>query len=76
MKIETEKMENKRTEQEKLILDNYEWDLLIKQLSSIVSKSEILLRTDNVNVKKVKTEQIKEKALECLNIVKYKDLKK
>lgn len=63
-------------EQEKLILDNYKWDLLIKQLSSIVSKSEILLRTDNVNVKKVKTEQIKEKALECLNIVKYKDLKK
>ena len=65
-----------KKEQEKLVLDNYEWDLLIKKLSSILSKSEILLRTDNVNVKKVKTEQIKEKTLECLDIIKYKNIQK
>jgi hypothetical protein len=68
-------MENKRTEQEKLVLDNYEWDLLVKQLSSIVSKSKILLKNPRPEETVVKIEQILNKAMKCLEIIKYKNIK-
>lgn len=68
-------MENKRTEQEKLVLDNYEWDLLVKQLSSIVNKSKILLKNPRPEETVVKIEQILNKAMKCLEIIKYKNIK-
>ena len=70
-------MKNKRTEQEKLVLTNYEWDLLVKHISSIVSKANILIeRPLSPKASIAKTEQILDKALECFDIIKYKDLKK
>lgn len=69
-------MENKRTEQEKLVLDNYEWDLLVKQLSSIVNKAtKIQTISKHPTLYRKQGQLIKIKALECLNIIKYKDLK-
>lgn len=58
-----------------LTLSSSEWNLLIKKLGSILSKTEILLRTDapvTANTRKIKTEQIKQKALECFDIIKPK----
>jgi len=64
-----------KTEQKKLTLSNYEWALLIKQLSSIVSKSKILLKNPRPEETVIKTEQILDKATECLEIIKYKNIK-
>ena len=64
-----------KTEQKKLTLSNYEWALLIKQLSSIVSKSKILLKNPSPEETVIKTEQILDKATECLEIIKYKNIK-
>lgn len=61
-------------EQKKLSLSNKEWNILIKKISSIVNKAIILENTVPPQVKK-KIEQIKEKGLECLTIIKYKNLK-
>ena len=66
-------MGNKRTEQEKLVLTNYEWDLLVKHLSSILSKTKYLKnKNSSANLRDVKTEQIIDKTFECLKIIKYK----
>jgi len=60
----------------KLVLTNKEWDLLIKKLSSIVSKANILIEKPlSPRVRVAKTEQILDKALECLEVIKYKDIK-
>ena len=67
-------MKNKRTEQEKLVLNNYEWDLLVKKLSSIVNKVG-KMESNNPHQTTHKAKQIKIKALECLEIVKYKNIK-
>lgn len=62
-------------EQEKLNLSKEDWDLLIKKLSSIVSKAATLSDRSKLTERKDrlrKAEQIKEKALECLDIIKTK----
>lgn len=64
-----------KTEQKKLTLSNYEWTLLIKQISSILSKSKILLKNPRPEETVIKTEQILDKARECLEIIKYKNIK-
>ena len=66
-------MGNKRTEQEKLVLTNYEWDLLVKHLSSILSKTKYLKNPkSSANLRTEKTEQILEKVFECLKLVGYR----
>ena len=63
--------------QKELTLINKDWDLLIKKLSSIVSKANILIEKPlSPRVRLSKTEQILDKALECLEVVKYKEIKK
>jgi tRNA C32,U32 (ribose-2'-O)-methylase TrmJ len=60
-------------EQEKLVLTNKEWDLLIKHLSSILSKTKYLKdKKSSANLRNVKTDQIIDKTFECLKIIKYK----
>jgi hypothetical protein len=59
-------------EQEKLVLTNYEWDLLIKKLSSILSKARIIQEGRDSKIKKSK--EITQKALECLDLIKYKKI--
>jgi len=67
---------HKTKKMKKLVLTNKEWDLLIKKLSSIVSKANILIEKPlSPRVRVAKTEQILDKALECLEVVKYKDIK-
>ena len=61
-----------KTEQEKLNLPKEDWDLLVKKLSSIVSKAA-LMEINNPHQTTHKAKQIKEKALECLDIIKTKD---
>ena len=61
-------------EQEKLVLSNYEWDLLCKHLSSILSKTKYLKdKKSSANLRNVKTDQIIDKTFECLKIIKYKE---
>ena len=66
-----------KTEQEKLVLSNYEWALLIKQISSIVNKADKLKEGSmwTPSRTKKKAERIKEMGLECLEIIKYKNIK-
>lgn len=48
-------------------------DLLIKHISSIVSKANILIeRPLSPKARIAKTEQILDKALECFDIIKHK----
>ena len=52
-------------------------DLLIKHISSIVSKANILIKQPlSPKARVAKTEQILDKALECFDIIKQKELKK
>ena len=55
----------------KLELTTEEWDLLAKNLSSIISKSIILIEKPlSPNSRVVKTKQLKDKALECFDIIR------
>ncbi len=59
-------------EEEKLVLTNKEWNLLIKHLSSILSKTKYLKnKKSSANLRDIKTDQIIDKTFECLKIVKY-----
>jgi len=64
-----------KTEQKNVTLPKEDWDLLVKKLSSIVSKAA-KMESNNPHQTVHKAKQIKEKALECLDIVKYKNIKK
>ena len=70
-KIAGEKM---KTEQEKIVLSKEDWDLLVKKLGSIISKSAKMeaMKSNSSTTGISKPSQIKEKALECLDIIKYK----
>jgi hypothetical protein len=67
-----------KTEQEKLTLSKEDWDLLVKKLGSIISKAAKmeLLRSNSSTTRIRPHSQIKDKALECLDIIKYKEIKK
>jgi len=63
-------------EQEKMVLSKEDWDKLVKKLSSIVSKAaKMETMSKHPTLYKKQGEQIKIKALECLDIVKYKTFK-
>lgn len=66
-----------KTEQEKLTLSKEDWDLLIKKLSSIVSKAVKLKKESQWVPSRTNksVEQIQDKALECLDIIKHKNIK-
>ena len=65
-----------KTEQEKLVITNYEWDLLVKKLSSIVSKAaKMETMSKHPTLYKKQGEQIKIKALACLDIINYTNKK-
>ena len=72
-----EKNNEKGIQKEGLTLPNYEWDLLVKKLSSIVSKAAKmeLLRSNSSATKIRPHSQIKDKALECLDIIKHRSIK-
>ena len=56
----------------KLELTTEEWDLLAKNLSSIINKSVILIEKPlSPNSRVSKTEQLKDKALECFDIIRH-----
>tara|TARA_R110001592_G_scaffold63800_1_gene195738 strand:- start:6417 stop:6614 length:198 start_codon:yes stop_codon:yes gene_type:complete len=60
----------------KLELTTEEWDLLAKNLSSIINKSVILIEKPLSPKSRVsKTEQLKDKALECFDIIRHKTIK-
>lgn len=64
-----------KTKQENINLPKEDWDKLVKKLSSIVSKAA-RLEINNPHQTVQKAKQIKIKALECLDIIKYKNIKK
>ncbi len=66
-----------KTEQEKLTLSKEDWDLLVKKLGSIISKSAKMeaMRPNSSTTRISQPSQIKEKALECLDIIKHKNKK-
>lgn len=64
-----------KTEQEKLVLSNYEWAVLIKKISSMVNKA-IKIEEHATPQPALKGKRIKEMGLECLEIIKYKNIKK
>jgi len=58
-------------------MENEQRDLLIKHIGSIVSKANILIKQPlSPKARVAKTEQILDKALECFDIIKQKELKK
>ena len=61
-----------RKEFKKLELTIEEWDLLAKNLSSIINKAVILTEKPlSPNSRIAKTKQIKDKALECFDIIRH-----
>jgi len=66
-----------KTEQEKLVLPKEDWDLLVKKLSSIVSKAVKLKKESQWVPSRThkSVEQIQDKAIECLDIINYKNIK-
>ena len=64
-------------EEEKLVLTNKEWNFLIKNLSSILSKTKYLKnKKSSANLRDIKKDQIIDKTFECLKIVKYEIITK
>ena len=65
-----------KTEQKKLTLSKEDWDLLVKKLSSIVNKATKmeLLRSNSSTTRISQPSQIKEKALECIELINHKNL--
>ncbi len=60
----------------KLELTTEEWDMLAKNLSSIINKSVILIEKPlSPNSRITKTNQLKDKALECFDIIRHKNKK-
>jgi len=65
-----------RKEFKKLELTIEEWDLLAKNLSSIINKAVILTEKPlSPNSRIAKTKQIKDKALESFDIIRKNKLK-
>ena len=66
-----------KTEHEKLVLSKEDWDLLVKKLGSIVNKATKmeLLRSNSSTTRIRPHSQIKDKALECLDIINVRILK-
>jgi len=65
-----------KTEQEKMVLPKEDWDKLVKKLGSIVSKAaKMETMSKHPTLYKKQGEQIKIKALECLDIINYTNKK-
>ena len=65
-----------KTEQEKITLSKADWDKLVKKLSSIVSKAAKMeaMRPNSSTTRISQPSQIKEKALECIELINHKNL--
>ena len=70
-------LSNKGLLLEELTIPNYEWDLLVKKLGIIVNKTVELKKLSQWVPSRTNksVEEIQDKALECLDIIKHRSTK-